>query len=284
LKPGDQVEGVVHINGVLVDRYRLTRELGRGRTATVYLAHDMKHGRDVAVKVMHRSAVATLGADRFLREIAIVAQLHHPNIVALYDSGGVGGTLYYVMPYEAGLSLRARLARDGALPHEEVTLILRDVCDALAHAHAHGIVHRDIKPDNVLLAGRHALVSDFGIAKALSNSGRGAPILTTGAALGTAAYMAPEQIAGDEEIDHRADIYAVGALGYELLAGRPPFTDGTRQAILAAHLRDAPPPLAARCPAAPALLVDLVMRSLEKQPADRWQTADEMVQRLAEIR
>src|SRR5205085_5282678 len=135
-------------------------------------------------------------------------------------------------------------------------------------------------PDNVLLAGRHALVSDFGIAKALSSSGRGAPILTTGAALGTAAYMAPEQIAGVEEIDHRADIYAVGALGYELLTGRPPFTDGTRQAILAAHLREAPAPLAAGCPTAPAPIVELVRRRLEKRPADRWQSADEMVQRL----
>src|SRR5256885_4867947 len=203
----------------------------------------MKHGRDVAVKVMHRSAVATLGADRFLREIAIVAQLHHPNIVALYDSGAVGGTLYYVMPYEAGLSLRARLARDGALPHEEVTLILRDVCDALAHAHARGIVHRDIKPANVLLAGRHAMVADFGIAKAVTAAAGGDIRTTLGAAVGTPSYMAPEQALAQPHVDHRADIYALGAMAYEMLTGHPPFTGRTAVAVLYCHVSVAPTPV-----------------------------------------
>src|SRR5262249_5580719 len=148
----------------LADRYRLTRELGRGGMATVYLARDLKHGRDVAVKVVHPSLASALGASHFLREIEIVARLQHPHIVPLFDSGEAGGDLYYVMPYETGLSLRQRLARDGPLPPEDVVLILREVCDALAHAHEHGIVHRDIKPDNVLLSGRHAMVTDFGVA------------------------------------------------------------------------------------------------------------------------
>ena len=262
----------------LRERYRLTRELGRGGMATVYLARDVKHARDVAVKVVHPAAAATLGAGRFLAEIEIVAQMHHPHIVPLYDSGAADGSLYYVMPYEPGLSLRQRLAGDNQLAPEEVVLILRDVCDALAYAHARGIVHRDIKPDNVLLSGRHALVTDFGIAKVAA--AERPPIMTAGFALGTPAYMAPEQIAGDEPIDHRSDLYAVGVLGYELLAGQPPFTGETRQAIVAGHLSDAPPPLARLRPDVPPSLVELVMRCLEKQPADRWQSADEMIRRL----
>ena len=272
----------------LRERYRLTAELGRGGMATVYLARDVKHARDVAVKIV-QPMMAAFGADRFLREIEIVAQLHHPHIIPLYDSGEAEGALYYVMPYETGLSLRQRLARDGPLPTDEVVLVLRDICDALAYAHAHGVIHRDIKPDNVLLTDRHAMVTDFGIAKASQSAlqgpagaGRGGrpPILTIGAALGTPAYMAPEQIAGLEEIDQRADIYAVGVLAYELLTGRPPFTHDTRQALLAAHLRERPAPIAVHRADVPPFLADLVMRCLEKQPDDRWQSADEMLERL----
>jgi len=264
----------------LAERYRLTRELGRGGMATVYLAHDLKHGRDVAVKVVHPALASALGPERFLREIEIAAQLHHPHIVQLYDSGAAGGSLYYVMPYEAGPSLRQRLARDGPLPVEEAVLVLRDVCDALAHAHAHGIIHRDIKPDNVLLSGRHAMVTDFGVAKAATAATAHATLTGAGIVLGTPAYMAPEQIGSDPRIDHRADIYAVGVLAYELLAGRPPFTDDAPQDMLSAHLTQAPLPIRTHRADVPEPLAELVMKSLEKRPADRWQTAAELVQRL----
>ncbi len=264
----------------LADRYRLTRELGRGGMATVYLAHDLKHGRDVAVKVVRPELAAALGPARFLREIEIAAQLHHPHIVPLYDSGDAGGSLYYVMPYEAGLSLRQRLARDGPLPLDDAVLVLRDVCDALAHAHERGIIHRDIKPDNVLLSGRHAMVTDFGVAKAATDATTRAAVTAAGVLIGTPAYMAPEQIAADPHIDHRADIYALGVLAYELLAGRPPFTDDSSQGILSAHLTQAPVPITTLRADVPEPLAALVMKSLEKQPADRWQTAADLLQRL----
>jgi Tol biopolymer transport system component len=273
-------EDVAAFPEALAERYRLTRELGRGGMATVFLAHDLKHGRDVAVKVVHPVLAAALGPARFLREIEIAAQLHHPHIVPLYDSGEAGGCLYYVMPYEAGLSLRQKLARDGPLSLEDAVLVLHDVCDALAHAHEHGIIHRDIKPDNVLLSGRHAMVTDFGVAKAATDATAGAAPPATGIALGTPAYMAPEQIAADPRIDHRADIYAVGVLAYELLAGRPPFTGHAPQEILAAHLTQAPVPITALRPDVPGSLSELVMKSLEKRPADRWQTAADLVRRL----
>ncbi|MEO7104438.1 MAG: protein kinase, partial [Gemmatimonadaceae bacterium] len=200
-------------------RYRVLREAGRGGMAIVYVARDLKHGRDVAVKVLRPELTAVLGRERFLREIEIAAQLRHPNVVPLYDSGeiradpadGEGATvgssiLYYVMPYEAGHSLRERLERDGPLPIEDAVLIVRDICEALAHAHQHGIVHLDIKPENVLLAGRHAMVTDFGVARAVSEAAVEPTLALSGIALGTAAYMAPEQAANDPLVDHRADI------------------------------------------------------------------------------
>ena len=285
----------------LADRYRMIRELGRGGMATVFLARDEKHGRDVAVKVVRPSVTAALGADRFLREIEIAARLHHPHIVALYDSGEAEGALYYVMPYEPEPSLRQRLVRAGPLPPEEVVRVLRDVCDALAYAHARGIVHRDIKPDNVLLSGRHALLTDFGIAKAILESSTRAATDPEPAAradrvdvrrrtsdtiggnvLGTPAYMAPEQIAA-KPVDHRTDLYAVGVLGYELLTGQPPFADGDRDDVLSAHLTATPVPLPTRRPDVPALLAAVVMRCLEKRPDDRWQSAEEMMHALAPL-
>jgi serine/threonine protein kinase len=265
----------------LAQVYRIERELGRGGMAVVYLARDLRHERDVAVKVVRPEVAAALGRERFLREIAIAARLHHPNIVPLYDSGEADGFLYYVMPYESGLSLRDRLTRDGRLPVDDAVLILRDLCEALAYAHQNGIVHRDIKPDNVLLAGRRALVTDFGVAKALTEAGgAGSPRTTAGITLGTPAYMAPEQIGPDLRVDHRADIYALGLLAYELLAGQPPFVGETSHEVLAAHLVEPPPPLAPRRPDLPPRLVELVMKCLEKRPEHRWQQVDDVLREL----
>jgi serine/threonine protein kinase len=192
--------------------------------------------------VLREEVAAALGRARFLREIEIVAQLRHPNIVPLYDSGEAGELLYYVMPYEAGHSLRHRLVHGGAVPVDHVLVILRDVCDALAYAHSQGVIHRDIKPDNVLISGRHALVSDFGIARALTAATGPLTLTSDGVLLGTPQYMAPEQVAGDANVDHRADIYAVGVLAYELLTGRPPFVGDSPQAILTGHLVQTPTP------------------------------------------
>ena len=264
----------------LSDRYALERELGQGGMATVYLARDLRHERHVAVKVLRPELAASLGPERFLREIKLAAGLQHPHILPLHDSGEAGGFLYYVMPYVAGESLRARLARGGELPINEAVKILIEVTDALAFAHAQGVVHRDIKPDNVLLSRKHALVTDFGIAKAVSEATGRQQLTTAGIALGTPIYMAPEQATADPAVDHRADIYAVGVLGYELIAGRTPFTGRTSQEVLAAHVMQPPPPLCAQRIACPPGLEAVIMRCLEKRPADRWQSADELLAQL----
>ena len=264
----------------LRERYLLERELGQGGMATVYLARDLRHDRLVAVKVLRPELAATLGSERFLQEIATAARFQHPHILPLLDSGDAGGFLYYVMPYVEGESLRGRLARQGELPIHEAVKILAEVCDALAYAHARGVVHRDIKPDNVLLSGRHALVTDFGVAKALSEATGRQQLTTAGVALGTPAYMAPEQAAAEPNIDHRVDIYALGVLGYELVSGRPPFTGRTAQEVLAAHITQKPQPLCARRVACPPELESVILRCLEKLPADRWQSADELLAEL----
>jgi eukaryotic-like serine/threonine-protein kinase len=263
------------VRDALRDRFRLERELGQGGMATVYLAEDLKHRRKVAVKVMRPEIAQSLGAARFLREIDIAAQLTHPHILPLHDSGEADGFLYYVMPYVEGESLRARLAREGALPPGDAARYLREVADALAYAHASGVVHRDIKPENVMLSGRHALVMDFGIAKAVSEAGGG--LTTVGVSIGTPAYMSPEQAVADPGVDHRADIYALGVMGYEMLAGRTPFDGMSPQQVLAAHVTRAPEPLSARVPGCPPALAALVMRCLEKQPSARPQTAAELL-------
>ena len=273
-------DGVPSFPQSLATRYRDARELGRGGMAVVFLAHDVKHGRDVAVKVVRPELAAALGRERFLREIEIVAGLRHPHIMPLYDSGESDGSLYYVMPYEEGHSLRQRLDRDGRLSIREAIIILRDVCDALGYAHKRGVVHRDIKPENVLLSGEHAMVTDFGIARALPRSGTAAAGLTAGAIIGTPAYMPPEQISADPTIDHRADIYAVGVVAYEMIAGRRPFTGEATQDILVAHLTDVPAPLVMHRPDVPPALEEVVAKCLEKRPQDRWQSADEMLERL----
>jgi tetratricopeptide (TPR) repeat protein len=267
----------------LADRYRLIRELGAGGMATVYLAEDLRHHRQVAVKVLREDLGATIGPERFQREIEIAARIHHPHILPLYDSGEAGGFLFYVMPYVEGESLRGRLNREGELPVADAVRILREVADALAKAHAQGVVHRDIKPDNVMLADRHALVADFGVAKAVSDATDASGITTVGVALGTPSYMAPEQAAADPNTDHRADIYAFGVLAYEMLTGEPPFTGKTAQQVLAAHMTEAPAPVTRRRQSVPEPLAELVMRCLEKKPADRWQTADQIVTRLETI-
>jgi len=264
----------------LAGHYAIERELGRGGMATVYLAEDVKHHRKVAVKVLRPELAATLGEDRFFREIEVAAQLQHPHILPLLDSGQAEGFFYYVMPYVEGESLRERLAQHGELPVHDAVRILSEVVDALAHAHQHGVVHRDIKPDNILLSGRHALVMDFGVAKAVSEASGRQKLTTAGVALGTPAYMAPEQAAADPHLDHRVDIYAVGALGYELLTGRPPFTGLTAQEVLAAHVTQAPEPVDKRRAGLSPALTQVLMRCLAKRPADRWQTAEELLAQL----
>ena len=261
----------------LADRYRLERELGAGGMATVYLATDVRHERQVAVKVLRPDLSASIGAERFLQEIRIAARLGHPHILPLHDSGEADGLLYYVMPFVKGESLRERLAREGELPVSDAVRILRDVADALAHAHEHGVVHRDIKPENILLSGRHALVADFGVAKAVSDATGRSQVTTAGVALGTPAYMAPEQAAADPHVDHRADLYALGAVGYEMLAGQPPFTGSSPQQVLASHVTETPRHLSTRRSVVPQSLADAIMRCLEKKPADRWQTAGELL-------
>jgi tetratricopeptide (TPR) repeat protein/tRNA A-37 threonylcarbamoyl transferase component Bud32 len=263
----------------LGDGYRLGRELGGGGMSHVFEAEDVALGRRVVVKVIAPELSAGVNAARFRREIQLAASLQHPHIVALLAAGQAGELLYYTMPFVEGESLRARLDREGELAVSEAVRILREVADALAHAHARGIVHRDIKPDNVLLTERHALVADFGVAKAIHDGQAGAhagegTLTSVGFTLGTPAYMAPEQAAGDSHIDQRADIYALGVMAYEMLAGERPFAGPTPQALLAAQVTSAAVPLSDRRPAVPAPLAEAVMRCLEKRPADRWQQAD----------
>lgn len=244
----------------------------------VFVAEETALGRPVVVKVLPPELGAAISMDRFRREIQVAASLQHPHIVPLLAAGRADDLLYYTMPLVEGESLRARLAREGELPVPEAVRILRDVADALGYAHRHGVVHRDIKPDNVLLSNHHALVTDFGVAKALDRAARDSSLTATGLALGTPAYMAPEQAAGDPNTDQRADIYALGVLAYEMLAGRPPFTGPSPRAIVAAHLTQPPVPLVEARDSVPRALGALVMRCLEKRPADRWHSAAELVQ------
>jgi serine/threonine-protein kinase len=268
------------LTAALADRYTIERELGAGGMATVYLAEDLRHHRQVALKVLRPEIAATLGAGRFAREIEVAARLQHPNILPLLDSGEAAGFFFYVMPFVEGESLRDRLARGGELPIHDAVRILMEVADALSHAHAHGVVHRDIKPDNVMLSGRHALVADFGVAKAVTEA-TGRQVLTSaGVALGTPAYMAPEQAVADPHQDHRVDIYALGVLAYELLTGRAPFSATTAQEMLAAHITAVPEPLEQYRPTVSPALAAVVMKCLAKKPADRWQTADELLAQL----
>jgi serine/threonine-protein kinase len=222
-----------------------------------------------------------MGTDRFPREIHIIAQMQHPHILPLYDSGATGGFLYYVMPFVDGESLRAKLARTGPLPVTEAVRLLKEITDALAYAHARGIVHRDIKPDNVMLSGRHAAVTDFGVAKAVSASA-GDKLTTVGIAVGTPQYMAPEQAMAEEHIDHKVDIYALGVLGYEMLTGRPAFEATTAQGMLSAHVLEQPKDVRERRPEVPELLAETLLKCLAKNPADRW-SSEELLAQLEQV-
>ncbi len=268
------------LRAALAGRYEIKEEIGQGGMATVYLADDLRHERQVAVKVLRPDLAAALGAERFLREIKIAANLTHPHILPLFDSGEAEGFLYYVMPYIKGDTLRERIDKEVELPVAEAVRIIREVTDALALAHSEGVVHRDIKPDNVMLSGRHAMVMDFGVAKAVSEATGRSTLTTAGVALGTPTYMAPEQATADPNVDHRADIYAVGVMAYELLAGRTPFQGANPQAVLAAHVTEEAEPVSKYRDHVSGDLEALVMKCLAKRPADRWQSADEMLPHL----
>jgi serine/threonine-protein kinase len=265
----------------LASRYRVERELGRGGMATVYLAHDLKHGRPVALKALRPEFAAVLGAERFLREIQIAARLQHPNILALYDSGEADGTLYYIMPYVDGESLRDRLTREGALPLADALRIAGDVAQALSYAHAHDVVHRDIKPENILLSGERAVVADFGIARAVTQAAEGR-LTQTGIAVGTPVYMSPEQAGAASRIDGRSDIYSLACVVYEMLAGHPPFTGTTPQELMARHSIDAVPSLRAARPSMPEDVEAAIQRALQKSPADRFATASQFADALGD--
>jgi eukaryotic-like serine/threonine-protein kinase len=263
----------------LAERYSVDRELGRGGMATVYLAEDLKHHRKVAIKVLKPELAALLGPGRFLREITLTAQLDHPHILPLLDSGDADGFLYYVMPYVEGETLRDRLNREKQLPLEDALQIAREVADALGYAHSQGILHRDIKPENILLAGGHARVADFGIGLAVTAAG-GASLTETGIAVGTPTYMSPEQAGGDRMLDARSDLYSLGCVVYEMLAGQPPYTGATPEAILARKSLEPVPSLRVIREALPPGVEEAISRALSKVPADRFVTAAQFMEAL----
>ena len=274
------------LQSTLGDAYKIERELAGGGMSRVFIAEEKALGRRVVVKVLPLEAAGQLSLERFRREIAFVAQLQHPHIVPLLTAGETGGLAYFTMPFIQGETLRARLSKSGELPVNEATRILREVASALAFAHQAGVVHRDIKPDNVLLAAGASMVSDFGVAKALiasSSSETHIHRTSLGLALGTPAYMSPEQVSADPGLDHRADLYAWGILAYEMLAGSTPFSGRPAQAMLAAHVNETVEPLGRRRPNLPPALESLVMRCLEKRAADRPQSAEELVRALDEV-
>ena len=267
------------LEAALGDRYTIEREIGRGGTAIVYLAQDLKHGRPVALKVLRPEVTAVLGTDRFLREIQISARLAHPNILPLHDSGEADGFLYYVMPFVSGESLRERLRRERELPIDEAKRIAREVAGALSYAHRQGVVHRDIKPENILLEDGHAVVADFGLARSLF-AATSVSQSTSGLAIGTPAYMSPEQWSADPDIDGRTDLYSLGCVFYEMLSGEPPFSGPSPQAVSARHRLDQPRTLRTTRPTVPAGLDEVIGRLLEKTPADRYQSADDLLEGL----
>ncbi len=270
------------LSAALADRYRIEREIGEGGMATVFLAIDARHERRVAIKVLHPELSAMLGPDRFLSEIKLTASLQHPNILPLFDSGVADGLLYYVMPFVEGETLRGRLERERQLPIADSVRLATEIADALQYAHERGIVHRDIKPENVLLQSGRAVVADFGIALAVQSAG-GSRMTQTGMSLGTPQYMAPEQAMGERNVDARADLYALGAVTYEMLAGEPPFTGPTAQAIVAKVMTERSRPLRAVRDTVPESVERAVSVALEKLPADRFATANEFAAALTSM-
>ena len=268
------------LRAALADRYRIEGELGQGGMATVYLAQDLRHDRKVALKLLRPELAAILGGDRFLKEIKTTANLQHPHILPLFESGEVEGMVYYVMPYVEGESLRDRLAREKQLPIDEAVRIAREVADALDYAHRHGVVHRDIKPENILLHDGRALVADFGIALAVSTAGGGTRMTETGMSLGTPHYMSPEQAMGEREVTARSDVYALGCVVYEMLTGEPPFTGPTAQAIVARVVTEEPRPLTLQRKTIPPHVEAAVLAALHKLPADRPASAAQFAEAL----
>jgi serine/threonine protein kinase len=264
------------LQGILSDRYRFERELGRGGMAVVLLAQDVRHQRPVAIKVFRSDVGDATGAERFKREIRLLARLQHPHILPLYDSGTTEGTSYFVTAFVEGESLRQRLRREPQIPIDEAVRLASEVADALHFAHQHDVVHRDIKPENILLHDGHAVVADFGIARAIRRSSSGGEWTTAaGMAVGSPAYMSPEQASGERELDGRTDIYSLASVLYEMLAGQPPFTGPSAQSIIAQRMTVAPRPVRSHRMTVPAALDAVIARALERAPSDRYRTAAE---------
>ena len=273
-------EAIIAIRRALVGKYTVEKELGRGGMATVYLGRDERHGRNVAIKVVHPELTSGVAAERFQREIAIVSALRHPHIVPLFDSGEVDGLLYYVMPFVEGESLRQRLDRERTLEIADAFAIARDVAEALDYAHAHGIIHRDIKPQNILLDAGHAFVADFGIARAVEVAG-GEALTVSGVVVGTPQYLSPEQASGDAGLTGSSDVYSLACVVYEMLGGEPPFTGPSPRSVLAKHMNGTVPPLRLLRPTVSVYTQRVLERGLAKSPADRFPSATEFVRQLA---
>ena len=269
-EPPDQLSSSRERGAVIAERYQIEREIGRGGMATVYLAYDIRHDRQVALKFIHAEVADGEATERFRREIALLARLQHPHILPLYDSGDLDGTLFYVMPYIAGESLRGRIVREGQLPVDESVRLAREIADALAYAHANDVIHRDIKPENILLSEGHALVGDFGIAHAVSRAG-GRRLTDSGFAIGTLSYMSPEQGSADP-IDGRSDLYSLGCVVYEMLSGKVPFSGPSAVAILAQRFGRPAASLRENRPEVPQAVDAAVLKALSPVPAKRFQS------------